>query len=124
MTVLHHVQVSCPSGGEAAVRDFYGGLLALTEVAQPPALAKRGGVWFRGDNYELHIGVETPFSPAAKAHPAFLVDDLDSLAARLVASGRSLTWDTDFPGYRRFHLLDPHGNRVELLGEAPADPSR
>ena len=64
MTVLHHVQVSCPPDGEAAVRRFYGDLLGLTEVEKPPVLAARGGAWFRGEGYELHVGVEEPFVPA------------------------------------------------------------
>lgn len=115
---LHHVQVACPPGGEALVRAFYGGLLGLAEVDKPPELAKRGGVWFRGEGYELHVGVEDPFAPARKAHPAFLVDDLDALAARLTTAGHPVAWDANFPAYRRFHLADPHGNRVEILGSA------
>jgi catechol 2,3-dioxygenase-like lactoylglutathione lyase family enzyme len=115
MTVLHHVQVSCPGGGEAAVRRFYGELLGLVEVTKPPALAARGGVWFRGDGYELHVGVESPFVAARKAHPAFLVEGIDALAASLAAAGCVVEWDGNFPGYRRFHTMDPHGNRVEIL---------
>ena len=116
MTLLHHVQVSCPSGGEPEVRSFYGGLLGLEEVDKPAELAKRGGVWFRGAGYELHVGVETPFTPAKKAHPAFLVDDVDSCAVRFEAAGFPVGWDGNFPEYRRFHTSDPHGNRVEILG--------
>lgn len=119
MTTLHHVQVACPEGGEGPVRAFYGDLLGLDEVAKPSELAKRGGVWFRGEGYELHVGVEEPFTPARKAHPAFLVDDLDALARRLETAGHVVTWDASFPAYRRFHLADPHGNRVELLGHHP-----
>jgi len=115
MRVLHHVQVACPAGSEGAVRDFYGRLLGLHEVEKPPELAKRGGVWFRGESYELHVGVETPFAPAAKAHPAFLVDDLDDLARRFADAGYDVAWDSNFPAYRRFHLADPNGNRVEIL---------
>ena len=121
MTVLHHVQVSCPAGGEPEVRRFYGDLLGLAEVEKPPALAARGGAWFRGDGYELHVGVEEGFTPARKAHPAFLVDDADRLAARLSAAEIEVRWDDAFPGYRRFHTHDLHGNRVEILeAEAPA----
>ena len=125
-TVLHHVQVSCPSGGEADVRRFYGDLLGLTEVPKPPVLAGRGGVWFRGDGYELHVGVEEGFAPARKAHPAFLVADADALAAGLQAAGAEVGWDGSFPGYRRFHTADLHGNRVEILEPVPreASPSR
>lgn len=99
------------------MREFYGVLLGLTEVAKPPELATRGGVWFRGTGYELHVGVEHPFSPARKAHPAFLIDDLDALSDRLRQAGYDVTWDADFPGYRRFHVADPHGNRVEILAD-------
>ncbi len=114
-TVLHHVQVSCPVGGEADARRFYGDLLGLTEVDKPPVLAKRGGAWFRGDGYELHVGVEEGFMPAGKAHPAFLVVDADALADRLGRAGLEIGWDEDFPGYRRFYTRDLHGNRVEIL---------
>ncbi|MEJ7741537.1 MAG: hypothetical protein WKF73_02680 [Nocardioidaceae bacterium] len=62
MTALHHVQVSCPKGGEPAVSRFYADLLGLVEVAKPSELAKRGGVWFRGDGYELHVGWKHPSS--------------------------------------------------------------
>ena len=115
MTLLHHVQVSCPAGSEDAVRTFYGGLLGLAEVAKPATLAQRGGVWFRGPGYELHVGVEEDFAPARKAHPAFLVDDVDMLADRLGGAGVHLRWDSSFPGFRRFHTADPNGNRVEIL---------
>ena len=115
MTVLHHVQVTCPPAGETLVRHFYGALLGLAEVAKPPVLAARGGVWFRGEGYELHVGVEDPFRAATRGHPGFLVPDVDALAAALTAAGVGVTWDANFPGYRRFHAFDPFGNRVELL---------
>ena len=114
---LHHVQVSCPVGGEDAARRFYGEGLGIPEVAKPPVLAARGGCWFRGPGVEVHVGVEEPFRPARKAHPAFVVGDeeLDPLAVRLAGAGFPVTWDEDLPGCRRFHTVDGHGNRVELL---------
>lgn len=112
---LHHVQVSCPPGGEAAARRFYGDTLGLPEVAKPPVLAARGGVWFRDERVEIHVGVEDPFAPALKAHPALLVDDLDAVARAVEAAGYIVTWDDNFPGYRRIYTRDGHGNRVELL---------
>jgi catechol 2,3-dioxygenase-like lactoylglutathione lyase family enzyme len=122
---LHHVQVSCPPGGEQAARRFYGEALGLTEVAKPPALAGRGGCWFRSYDgevvtAEIHVGVEEPFAAARKAHPALVVDDvesLDLLAERLRAAGHPVddSERTSFTGHLRFHAADPHGNRVELL---------
>jgi catechol 2,3-dioxygenase-like lactoylglutathione lyase family enzyme len=112
---LHHVQVSCPPGGEDAARSFYGEALGLPEVDKPPVLAARGGCWFRGEQAEVHVGVEEDFTPAAKAHPAFLVDDIDDLAERVARCGFPVTWDADLPGYRRFYTADGNGNRVEVL---------
>jgi predicted enzyme related to lactoylglutathione lyase len=77
-------------------------------------LAAPGGVWFRVGAHELHCGVEEPFVPALKAHPAVAVTDVDALAAALEAAGAKLTWDTNIPGVRRFHTSDPVGNRVEF----------
>lgn len=116
--LLHHVQVSCPEGGEDAARRFYGDVLGLSEVPKPPALAARGGCWFRDDGVEVHVGVEAGFVPARKAHPAFLVEDVEAVAARCEALGFPVGWDEDLPGYRRFHTADGNGNRVEVLSPA------
>ena len=120
---VHHVQVAAPPGCEEAARLFYGGLLGLSEIDKPPLLAIRGGCWFRSGAGELHIGVEDPFLPAAKAHPAFVVDSaaaLDELASSLVEAGVEVRWadDAEIPALRRFHVNDPWGNRIELLAAA------
>lgn len=125
---LHHVQVSCPPGGEVAARAFYADGLGLIEVAKPPDLAGRGGCWFRAYDdlgqvsAEIHVGVEEPFAPASRAHPALVVDKgrLDELAARLRDRGHPVDdrERTSFPGHLRFHTRDPHGNRVEILSPA------
>lgn len=113
--MLHHVQVSCPPGGEDAARRFYAEGLQIPEVAKPPVLTARGGCWFRGPAVEVHVGVEEGFAPAGKAHPAFLVEDIDEVGVRLTGQGFPVTWDDDFPGYRRFYTVDGNGNRVEVL---------
>lgn len=112
---LDHVQVAIPRGGEATARGFYGGLLGMTELPKPPALAARGGCWFESGSAVLHLGVEEPFQPARKAHPAFLVTDLDGLAQMLTARGHEVTRaDGELPGIRRLHTFDPFGNRIEF----------
>ncbi len=123
MIALHHVQVACPPGGEDAARRFFADGLGLTEVEKPAALQGRGGAWFRAYDglgavaAELHVGVEEPFAAARKAHPAFVVDDLERTADSIGSVGGDVDWSErdSFPGYRRFHVRDPHGNRVEVL---------
>ena len=114
---LHHVQVACPPGGEDAARSFYADALGIPEVDKPPVLAARGGCWFRDDAVEVHVGVEDDFSRARKAHPAFLVDDIDGRAQWVAEHGFAVAWDDGFPGYRRFYTADGNGNRVEILSE-------
>jgi catechol 2,3-dioxygenase-like lactoylglutathione lyase family enzyme len=112
---LHHVQLAVPPGSEPALRQFYGGVLGMTEIPKPAALTSRGGVWFRSGTAELHLGVEAGFRPARKAHPGLLVDDLDRIVARLAEAGHSVRPDDLLPGYRRCYVDDPCGNRLELL---------
>jgi catechol 2,3-dioxygenase-like lactoylglutathione lyase family enzyme len=114
---LDHVQLTAPRGCETEARRFFGEVLGLPELDKPAALAERGGAWFSLGSQQLHIGVEEPFAPAAKAHPALLVASggLDALANRLSAAGAPVTWDDSLPGVRRFFTADPWGNRIELL---------
>ena len=115
---LDHVQLAAPRGCEDEARRFFGGLLELDEIEKPEPLRARGGVWFRLGANELHIGVEDPFAPARKAHPAFSVGagDLDVLADRLAEAGEAVEWDDSLPRQRRFYTADPWGNRIEILG--------
>ncbi|SHI80414.1 VOC family protein [Wenxinia saemankumensis] len=115
---LDHVQLAMPEGGEDAARAFFVGLLGMAEVEKPAALAGRGGLWLRGGDAVLHLGVEAPFAPARKAHPAFVVGALDEVRARLEAAGLAVRPDADLPGIRRVFVEDPFGNRIELLERA------
>ena len=112
---LHHVQLAVAAGSEPALREFYRGVLGMTEIPKPTALAGRGGVWLRSGTAELHLGVEADFRPAREAHPGLLVEHLDAIVARLTDAGRDLLPDDLPPGYRRCHVDDPCGNRLELL---------
>jgi catechol 2,3-dioxygenase-like lactoylglutathione lyase family enzyme len=114
ITGIDHVQVAAPAGCEDAARAFYGVLLRLEELTKPEALRARGGCWFRVGVQELHVGVEEPFMPALKAHPGFVVADLDALRAKLNAAGIATRDDDSIPGSRRFFAADPFGNRLEF----------
>ncbi|AKN15896.1 VOC family protein [Mycobacterium haemophilum] len=116
---LHHVQLAMPAGQEDRARHFFIDVLGMTEIAKPSVLAERGGAWFRAGDLELHLGVESEFRPARKAHPGILVSDIDALARRIAASGHQVQWDDDFPGLRRFCAADPFDNRLEFLQPVP-----
>ncbi|MEX0852603.1 MAG: VOC family protein [Bauldia sp.] len=112
---LDHVQLAMPAGKEDAARRFYRDLLGLVELPKPANLAARGGVWFALGGQQLHLGVEQDFRPAKKAHPAFWVTDLAALRRHVIAAGETPIDDDALPGYDRFYLHDPFGNRLEFL---------
>ena len=100
--------------------------LGLTEVEKPEDLRARGGCWFRayGDGgavlAEIHVGVEDPFVPARKAHPALLLADvaeLEATGARLAGLGFEVDWSQrdSFPG----HVRVPHLRRARKPGRDP-----
>lgn len=119
LTEIDHVQIAAPKGCEATARNFFGGLLCLEEMQKPGPLAARGGCWFRVGSRQLHVGVEEPFRPAIKAHPAFTVQNIDRLFVRLETAGIECHWDTVLDDVRRFYACDPWGNRLEFIEKAP-----
>jgi diguanylate cyclase (GGDEF)-like protein len=114
---IDHVQLAMPSGPEAELEAerFYGGLLGFERVAKPPDLAVRGGCWFHSAAVDLHLGVEEPFRPARKAHPALMVDELAPLEARLRDAGVDVVPADPVDDRRRVHVSDPFGNRIEVV---------
>lgn len=116
MVGLDHVQLAMPEGGEPLAREFYGGLLGLTEVDKPTPLADRGGCWFAGPGgVHVHLGVEVEFRPSRKAHPALLVANMAALRERLAGAGVGIVTDDADIGVERCYIADPFGNRIELV---------
>jgi catechol 2,3-dioxygenase-like lactoylglutathione lyase family enzyme len=112
---IDHVQLAMPKGGEDRAREFYGGVLAMSEQPKPPELAARGGAWFRAGAIQLHLGVDAAFRPAQRAHPALLVRGLADYVARARAQGCRIVDDDPLPGFARVFVDDPFGNRIELM---------
>ena len=113
---IDHIQLAMPFGEENKARAFYLNVLGFTEIPKPAELAKRGGTWFQSEGARLHLGVEQDFRPARKAHPAFIVDELDVLITKAQSAG----YETDssqppLDGYKRAHIFDPFGNRIEFM---------
>ena len=122
LLAIDHIQLGMPAGDEAMARarGFYAGVLALVEVPRPPELSTRPGLWFEAGAVKVHLGVEDDFRAARKAHPAFVVDDLDGLLERCRAAGRAVVPAPPFRGAARAHIDDPFGNRIEVMTPTPS----
>ena len=114
---IDHVQLAIPVGGEDEARRFFVGALGFEEIDKPPSMAARGGAWFGAGDVQVHVGVEEPFAPARKAHPALAVVDLAGLVEE---AGLDATWNREIAGVVRCHVDDPFGNRIELVDAATA----
>jgi catechol 2,3-dioxygenase-like lactoylglutathione lyase family enzyme len=117
---IDHVQLAMPVGAEDIAREFYQGVLGIPEVAKPAHMAKRGGCWFVRGNLKVHLGADANFRAAQKAHPAFVVVDVRSLADKLEALGYKVRTDESIDGQVRIQVDDPFGNRIEFM-EARVD---
>jgi catechol 2,3-dioxygenase-like lactoylglutathione lyase family enzyme len=112
---LDHVQVAIPVGGEEAARSFYIGILGFTEQQKPASMAGRNSIWLAAGPVNLHLGIEADFHAAKRAHPAFTVGDLDEIVSACQRAGFATKPDTPVGNFRRTHIFDPFGNRIELM---------
>lgn len=112
---IDHVQLAAPKGSEDEARHFYATILGCKEVEKPETLRKNGGVWFAYGSVQIHIGIEDPFTPAKKAHPAFEIQHLEALKEHLQNNNVNIIDDNNLPGANRFYAYDPFGNRLEFL---------
>ena len=98
---------------------FYGAILGLDAGRQARGPGTAGGVWFRdgrprgaprrrGDRSRRRT----------KAHPAFVVRELETLRERIEAAGYRVTDTVEIEGFHRVYVRDPFGNRVELIEPA------
>ncbi|WP_096434995.1 VOC family protein [Alteribacter populi] len=112
---IDHIQLAAPKDCEEEARHFYNGLLGLEEIPKPENLRKRGGVWFKLGSQELHIGVQEAFIPAKKAHPGFIVHDLQEVKNLLTNENVEIKEEPPIKGRERFFVSDPFENRIEFL---------
>ena len=115
---LNHVQITVPPGAEAEARAFYCGVLGLKEVEKPDALKSRGGLWLQVGDQQVHIGTEDGVDrERTKAHIAYQVEDIDHWRQVMTAHNIPIGDSVPIPGYARFEIRDPFGNRVELIAD-------
>jgi catechol 2,3-dioxygenase-like lactoylglutathione lyase family enzyme len=113
---IDHVQITIPTGEEAAARDFYCSLLGLTEIPKPESLAGRGGFWLAIGQHQIHVGTEEGVDRTrTKAHIAYRVGDTTFWRTRLEGAGCQVLDSVPIPGHDRFETRDPFGNRIEFI---------
>ena len=120
ITRLNHVQITIPKGAEAQARAFYCDILGLQEIEKPESLKGRGGFWLQVGDMQIHVGTEDGVDRATtKAHIAYQVDDLAAYQKQIEAQGIQIGDAVPIPGYERFEIRDPFGNRVEFIQPVP-----
>ena len=114
---FHHAQVTVPPGSADAVRRFYGTVLGLTEIPVPETMTKYGLIWFQCGPSQLHVGQEDGIDRAKTgAHLAYHVSEMPAWRARLTGHGLELVEQPKIAGLDRFHIRDPFGNKIEVIG--------
>jgi len=112
-----HVNVTVPAALEVAAKRFYGDILGLTEIAKPAVARARGGAWYLCGDIQLHLSrEEQPVGDGeSRRHVCVVVADLARAAAAFTAAGVPMEPDDrPVPGWSRFYVRDPGGNRIEV----------
>jgi len=112
--IFDHVQVTCSLELLEATVHFWERAVGLERIPKPNS---RPGAWFRvDDRVTLHVGVEeAPDNLRSKRHVCLRARDLAAAERQFRAAGVEILPDTQpDPGWARFYVRDPAGNRLEI----------
>ena len=114
---FHHVNVTVPRALEAEAKHFYGVVMGLKEVPKPESSRGRGGAWYQLGSLQLHLSIEEGLGEncISKRHVCYTVSDLAQAEERFRRAGVEIfPDDLPTPGWSRFYVRDPGGNRLEI----------
>lgn len=114
---IHHVNVTVPRALEAEAKHFYSVVMGLEEVPKPPESRGRGGAWYQLGSLQLHLSLEDGLGDAciSKRHVCYTVEDLAHVEQQFREAGVEIVPDDlPVPGWNRFYVRDPGGNRLEI----------
>ena len=114
---IHHVNVTVPRSLEQAAKHFYGVVMGLEEVSKPESSRGRGGAWYQLGHLQLHLSIEDGLGEncISKRHVCYTVADLAKAEEQFRNAGvEILPDDLPTPGWSRFYVRDPGGNRLEI----------
>jgi catechol 2,3-dioxygenase-like lactoylglutathione lyase family enzyme len=101
---------------------FYEHVLGLNRITKPPELAHNGGAWYRLGAFEVHVSLEedNPGSGTSRRHVCYVVRDMKEAESELARHGIEIIPDRQpIPGWTRFYIRDPGGNRIEIAAREP-----
>ena len=113
---VHHVNVTVPKSLEDAAKHFYGVVMGMQEVPKPESSRGRGGAWYQLGPLQLHLSIENlDGAPPSKRHVCYTVSDLAEAEEQFRQAGvEIIPDDLPTPGWSRFYVRDPGGNRLEI----------
>jgi len=119
---IHHVNVTVPKAVEENAKHFYGVVMGLQEVPKPEESRARGGAWYQVGPLQLHLSIEDGEDGedglgegCSKRHVCYTVADLARAEEKFRDAGvEILPDDIPTPGWSRFYVRDPGGNRLEI----------
>ena len=115
---INHVQLTFDVDRRDQVRHFYGTLVGLTELHQPTG----PGLRFIAGSQRVDLVPASQAQPGG-GHVAFEVQNLPRLRHQLLQADLALEEHQPLPGYLRFYVNDPAGNRLEFLEPDPHQAS-
>ena len=122
---FHHVNVTVPRSLEDAAKHFYGTVMRLQEVPKPEASRGRGGAWYQLGPMQLHLSIEDGLGADchSKRHVCYTVENLAEAEDQFRNAGvEILPDDIPTPGWSRFYVRDPGGNRLEIAQDVSDKP--
>lgn len=117
---IHHVNVTVPRAFESQAKHFYGVVMGLQEVPKPEESRARGGAWYQVGPLQLHLSIENGEDGLgegciSKRHVCYTVADLAQAEKKFRDAGvEIIPDDIPTPGWSRFYVRDPGGNRLEI----------
>jgi catechol 2,3-dioxygenase-like lactoylglutathione lyase family enzyme len=110
---ISRVQLPFPPALAGEVAHFYGELLGLTRMPHPSGPVLRFAA--RGQRVDLVATEQAAAAVAGLTPLSFEVQGLPQLRRRLLDAAFRLEENQPLPGYLRFFVHDPAGNRLEFV---------
>ena len=93
---------------------FYRDVLGLKEIAKPKTFDFQV-IWFEFGNQQLHLLLKPQPDSRSPRHFALRVPNVKAAREHFHRAGIEIQETTPIPNCDRFFVLDPDGNRIEII---------